>query len=59
MLFLGFSMFSFDFDYVILFVFLYIAVFLVSSLPFSFFNFFLKLRKKTIFCDTVLKYCFM
>ena len=40
MLFLGFSMFSFDFDYVILFVFLYIAVFLVSSLPFFFLNFF-------------------
>ena len=59
MLFLGFSMFSFDFDYVILFVFLYIAVFLVSSLPFFFKNFFKKLRKKTIFCDTVLKYCFM
>lgn len=40
MFFLGLSMFSFDFDYAILFVFLYVADFLVSSLPF--FDFFFK-----------------
>lgn len=39
MLFLGLSMFSFDFDYGILFVFLYVADFLVSSLPFLIFFF--------------------